>query len=215
MNTTLNQKHSSLAATARRTCLAVFALAIASGTMSHLAPDLAAQQNSSRAGNSYAGFSFLPPSGWTVSTEYPHAEIRLLYLGPTYRGFRANVNLVVEKDNGESFDEISRQVKAAFTTMFSGKTAEEGRIQIDGKETLYISSTFRSGPLSIKNAQFIVRGGNGKFYVVTFTAAADAFDSLGPAIAQSAKTIKSEKKQAPSLPKAPHVTRRGKPASGS
>jgi hypothetical protein len=135
-------------------------------------------------------------------------------LGPTYRGFRANVNLVVEKDNGESFDEISRQVKAAFTTMFSAKIAEEGRIQIDGKEALYISSTYRPGPLSIKNAQFIIRGGNGKFYITTFTAAADAFDSLGPAIAQSARSIKIEKKQAPSLPKAPRVTRGGKSGSG-
>ncbi len=132
-----------------------------------------------------------------------------MYLGPTHRGFRANVNLTVEKDSGESFDEISRQSQEALMQLLSAKNAEEGRIQIDGKETLYLSSNYRMGPLSLKNAQFFVRGGNGKIYILTFTTAAEAFDTLGPAIARSAQSVKIEKKQLPSLPKVPRVTRGG------
>jgi hypothetical protein len=128
-------------------------------------------------------------------------------LGPTHRGFRANVNVMVEKDTGESFDAISEQAKEAYTSMLSAKTAEEARIVIDGKETLYLSSTYRMGPLRLANAQFIVRGGNGKIYIVTFTTTADFFDSLGPAIAQSANSITIEKKPLPAA-KMPRVTRR-------
>jgi hypothetical protein len=177
--------------------------------------DLAAQQISPRAPNAHSGFSFLPPAGWEVSTEYPDPRVRLMYLGPTHRGFRANVNLTVEKDNGESFDEISRQSKEALTMLLSAKNAEEGRIQIDGKETLYMSSNYRMGPVSLKNAQFFVRGGNGKIYILTFTTTADAFDTLGPTIAQSARSIKIEKKQLPTLPKVPRVTGGGRGISGS
>jgi hypothetical protein len=137
-----------------------------------------------------------------------------MYLGPAHRGFRANVNLTVEKDNGESFDEVSRQAKEALKMLLSAKNAEEGRIQIDGKETLYMSSNYRMGPLSLKNAQFFVRGGNGKIYILTFTTTADAFDTLGPAIARSANSIKIEKKQLPALPKPPRVTLPGKQVSG-
>jgi hypothetical protein len=176
--------------------------------------DLPAQQVTARAHNAVAGFSFLPPAGWEVSTEYPDPRVRLMYVGPTHRGFRANVNLTVEQDTGESFDEISRQSKEALSMLLSAKNTEEGRIQIDGKQTLYMSSNYRMGPLSLKNAQFFVRGGNGKIYIVTFTTAAEAFDSLGPAIAQSARSIKIEKKQLPSLPKVPGVTRSGKRISG-
>jgi hypothetical protein len=118
------------------------------------------------------------------------------------------MNLIVETDTGESFDDIAKQAKAELTTLLSAKIAEEGRIVIDGKETLYISSAYRIGPLSLRNAQFFVRGGNGKVYIVTYSAAADTFDRLGPAIAQSARSIKIEKKQLPQLPKGPRVTRR-------
>jgi hypothetical protein len=185
----------------------MLAMASAGLAMSCLAPAFAAQQDSGRT-RPQEGFSFVPPAGWEASTEYPDPKVRLLYLGPTQRGFRANVNMMVEKDSGESFDDISQQAKEAYTLMLSAKVAEEGRIQIDGKDALYMSSNYRMGPLSIKNAQFFVRGGNGKVFIVTFTATADAFDTLGPAIAQSAKSIKIEKKQLPSLPKAPRVTRR-------
>jgi hypothetical protein len=174
-----------------------------------LSPVLAAQKDSGRAPGAHAGFSFLPPAGWEASTQYPDPKVRLLYLGPTQRGFRANVNLIVEKDSGESFEDISQQAKEAYTLMLSAKVAEEGRIQIDGKETLYMSSDYRMGPLAIRNEQFFVRGGDGKVYILTFTTTADAFGSLGPAIAQSARSIKIEKKQLPSLPKAPRATRPG------
>jgi hypothetical protein len=214
MQTKHSPKRSSLTAAARRTCLGFVAMAIVAATTCCCAPDLAAQQNTNRAGNSTAGFSFLPPAGWTVSTEYPDPRVRLLYLGPNNRGFRANVNMIVETDSGESFDDIATQSKKELTTLLSAKIAEEGRITIDGKEALYMSSAYRMGPLSLKNAQFFVRGGNGKFYVVSFTAAADAFDGLGPAIAQSARSIKIEKNKAPSLPKAPRAARGGKGGAG-
>lgn len=203
--------YSPSATMARRTIFAVaMAMAIATVATCCFPPQLAAQQDPGRARNAHAGFSFLPPAGWEASTQYPDPKVRLLYLGPTQRGFRANVNLIVEKDSGESFEDISQQAKEAYTLMLSAKVAEEGQIQIDGKDTLYMSSDYRMGQLSIKNAQFFIRGGNGKVYILTFTATADAFDSLGPAIAESAKSIKIEKKQLPSLPKAPRLTGPGK-----
>jgi hypothetical protein len=189
-------------------------MTIAAAAMGCFPPQLAAQQDAGRATNAHAGFSFLPPAGWEASTQYPDPKVRLLYLGPTQRGFRANVNLIVEQDSGESFDEIAAQAKEAYTLMLSAKVAEEGRIQIDGKDTLYLSSDYQMGPLRIRNAQFFVRGGNGKVYILTFTTTADAFDGLGPAIAQSARSIKIEKKQLPSLPKLPRATRTGKQVSG-
>jgi hypothetical protein len=211
MQTNRNGPYILTAAMARRTILT---MAIAALAICCLPPQLAAQQDSGRARNAHAGFSFVPPAGWEASTEYPDPKVRLLYLGPTHRGFRANVNMMVEKDSGESFEDISQQAKEAYTLMLSAKVAEEGRITIDGKDTLYMSSAYRMGPLSIKNAQFFIRGGNGKVYILTFTTTADAFASLGPAIAQSARSIKIEKKQLPSLPKSPRATRAGQPISG-
>jgi hypothetical protein len=214
MNTTQSRQHSSPVTVTRRASLAILAMTSAGLIACCSSPVLAAQKGSGRAPGAYAGFSFLPPAGWEVSTEYPDPKVRLLYLGPTQRGFRANVNLIVEQDGGESFEEISQQAKEAYTLMLSAKVSEEGRIQIDGKDTLYMSSDYRMGPLQIRNAQFFVRGGNGKVYILTYTATADVFESLGPAIAQSAKTIKIEKNKFPSLPKAPRVTRSGARTSG-
>jgi hypothetical protein len=152
---------------------------------------VAAQQDRARV--RAEGFSFVPPAGWQRSTNLPSTQVRLLYIGPTERSFRANVNLVVEQDGGESFDEFAKQAKAIFPKMFSSWTVEEeSPIEINGKKTYYLSATYRMAGYTLRGAQFFVRGGNGKVYVLTFTTASQAFERLGPAIAQSAMSIQIE-----------------------
>ena len=101
--------------------------------------------------------------------------------------------MVVEKDDGAAFDDFSKQVKAIFPKMFSSwSVQEESPIEINGKKTYYLSATYRMGAYTLQGAQFYIRGGNGKIYVVTYTTASSAFERLGPAIAQSAMSIKIE-----------------------
>jgi hypothetical protein len=185
--------HSQPSAVARRIYLAILALASVGFATCGFLTELAAQQEPGRVRDAQHGFSFVPPPGWEVSSMRPDPKVRLLYLGPTYRGGRANVNLVVEKDTGESFDEIAQQIKEMYPRLFNAwKLAEEAPLEIDGKKAYYLSATHRMGTLTLRQAQFMVRGGNGKVYIVTFAAADDAFDRLSPAIAQSALSIRVE-----------------------
>jgi hypothetical protein len=178
---------------ARRYSLAIFALATVSFATFGFSPEAAAQQETGRVRDVKKGFSFVPPAGWEVSDLRPDPSVRLLYLGPGYRGGRANVNLVVEEDDGASFSEISQQMKEMYPRLFHGwKLAEEAPIEIGGKKTYYLSATHRVGTLTLRQAQFLVRGDNGKIYIVTFAAANDVFDRLSPAIAQSALSIRIE-----------------------
>jgi hypothetical protein len=156
-------------------------------------PELAAQQTAFRVRDAENGFSFVPPAGWEASSLRPDPKVRLMYLGPDHRGGRANVNLIVEPDTGESFEEISQQTKELYPRLFHGwKLAEESPLEIGSKKAYYLSYTHRMGSLTLRQAQFIVRGGNGKIYIVTFAAAVKDFERLGPAIAQSALSIKIE-----------------------
>jgi hypothetical protein len=173
-------------------CLNVTILTLAIAMCGFL-PSLAVQPAAGRVRDARNGFSFVPPSGWEASGLRPEPTMRFLYLGPTYKSFRANVNLIVDTDTGESFDEIARQIKEMYPGMFNGwKLAEEAPLEINGKKSYYISFTHRSGGHTIKQAQFLVLGGNGKVYVVTFAAMDIAFEGLRSAIAQSALSIKIE-----------------------
>ena len=154
---------------------------------------LEAAESPSRARNAQHGFSFVPPAGWQVSRDYPTPQIRMLYLGPTHRGFRANMNLVVDQDTGESFDQVAQQIKELLSRMTtSWRLAEESQLEINGKKAYYLSATHRMNGQTLRQAQFVVRGGNGKIYVVTYSATDSAFGRLSPAIAQSALTITIE-----------------------
>jgi hypothetical protein len=139
------------------------------------------------------GFSFVPPSGWERSSNLTNMQLRLVYMGPTQRNFRANLNLVVDKDTGESFDEVSKQFKEMFPKLLSDwKLVEEAPMEIGGRPAYYVSATYRMAGSTLQNAQFVVRGGNGKAYTLTFTATRDAFEALQPAIATSAMSIRIE-----------------------
>jgi hypothetical protein len=169
----------------------VLALAVVGAALCWAQGDLVAQDQGARVRDAKNGFSFVPPPGWVASKDQSNPQLRLVYMGPMQNSFRANVNLVVEKDTGESFAMLSKQAKEELIRMIpSLKVAEEGQIEIGGKETLYLSSTYRIGPYSIRNAQFLVRGGNGKAYIVTYSTTNDAFERLGPSIVQSARSIR-------------------------
>ena len=177
---------------ARARCFSLTFLALALATCGFL-PQLAAQQTAFRIRDAENGFSFVPPAGWEASALRPDPKVRLMYLGPVYRNGRANVNLVVEADTGETFDDISLQIKQLYPRLFHAwKLAEESPLEIGGKKAYYLSATHRMGSLTLRQAQFMVRGGNGKIYIVTFAAADKDFDRLSPAIAQSALSIKIE-----------------------
>ena len=190
MQNNLTELYSRQSAAARWFNLTILTLAIAMCGFPHA---LAAQQTAGRVRDAENGFSFVPPAGWEASSLRPDPKVRLMYLGPVYRGGRANLNLVVETDTGESFDEIAQQIKHLYPRMFHGwKLAEESPLEIRGKKAYYVSATHRMGSLTLRQAQFMVRGGNGKIYIVTFAAADKDFDRLSPAIAQSALSIKIE-----------------------
>jgi hypothetical protein len=185
--------HSQQGTVARRYYLSILAVACAGFTVCGFLPTLSAQDVVGRVRDGQNGFSFVPPPGWEASSLRTDPAVRFLYLGPTYRSFRANVNLVVETDTGESFAEIAQQIKDMYPRLFSAlKLVEESPLEINGKKSYYISFTHRSRGHTLKQAQFIVRGGNGKVYILTFAAMESAFEELGPAIVQSALSIKTE-----------------------
>ena len=67
--------------------------------------------------------------------------------------FCANVNVVVEKDDGAAFDDFSKQVKAIFPKMFSSwSVQEESPIEINGKKTYYLSATYRMGAYTLQGS---------------------------------------------------------------
>jgi hypothetical protein len=176
----------------RRSCLAILALAAVALSTCTFPPDLAAQQESARVRDAQHGFSFVPPAGWEASNLRPDPKVRLFYLGPAYRGGQANLNLIVEQDTGESFEAIAQQVKQMYPRLFNAwKLVEESPLEIGGNKAYYMSYTHRMGTLTLRQAQFFIRG-KGKIYILTFAAANDAFDRLSPAIAQSTLSIKIE-----------------------
>jgi hypothetical protein len=190
MQNNRTELHSRRGAVAR--CLNLTILTLAIATCGFLR-DVAAQQTVGRVRDAENGFSFVPPAGWEASSLRPDPKVRLMYLGPNFRGGRTNLNLVVEADTGESFDAIAEQIKLLYPRLFHAwKLAEESPLEIGGKQAYYLSATHRMGSLTQRQAQFLVRGGNGKIYIVTFAAGAGDFDRLSPAIAQSALSIKIE-----------------------
>ena len=173
----------------RHFCLAILAFAILACGFGQ---ELEAQQEPGRFRDAQSGFSFLPPPGWVRSENLPHPALRFMYLGPTDRGFRANMNMSADKDSGESFELLSTQAKAMYAKMFpSWEATEEGPVEIDGKATYVLSGAYRGGPHSVRMTQFFIRG-NGKVYALTFTTASDAFERLKHAMVRSAMSIKLE-----------------------
>jgi hypothetical protein len=173
----------------RHLCLASLAFAILSYGFGQ---ELEAQEETGRFSDKKSGFSFVPPAGWERSHNLPHPALQFMYLGPTYRGFRANVNMSADKDNGESFELLSTQAKAMYAKMFpTWEATEEGPVEIDGKATYVLSGAYRGGPHRLRLTQFFVRG-NGKVYILTFTTASDAFERLKHDMVRSAMSIKLE-----------------------
>jgi hypothetical protein len=155
-------------------------------------PELRAADEPGRIRDPKTGFSFVPPPGWVSSGELPHPALSFMYVGPTYAGFRANVNMSADKDDGGKFEDVVAEVKQVYPKMFPAwRVREEGPSEINGKATYFLSGSYRGGPHSVRMGQFFIRG-NGKLYILTFTSAESAFDQLSPAIAQSAMSVRVE-----------------------
>ncbi len=174
----------------QRAFRSLFAVAVAGFAVCGFSPELAAQGSGGRVA-AQSGFSFVPPAGWEPSSMRPSAEVKLLYLGPSYGGGRANLNLIIQQDDGESFDDIAKQIKLMYPKLFTAwKFIEDATLEIDGKKTYYLLATHRMGSLTLRQAQFIVRGGNGKIYILSFAVADDVFARFAATIAQSAMSIR-------------------------
>jgi len=110
---------------ARRYYLAILILASVGFAMGGFEQELAAQVEPGRIRVAKESFSFVPPPGWQRGQNLPHPQCRLVYFGPTQGSFRANLNLMVDKDSGESFDDVAKQAKELFAV---AATDEELRL---------------------------------------------------------------------------------------
>ena len=154
---------------------------------------LRAQEEPGRVRDAQEGFSLVPPPGWQRGPDLTIAQMRLMYLGPPQGSFRANLNVVVGPDNGQSFETLAKEAKALYPTLLTDwKLAEAAPTEIDGKPAYCLTATYRQGTHTVRCAQFVIRGGNGKAYCLTFATKDSAYERLMPAIARSALSFRIE-----------------------
>jgi hypothetical protein len=133
------------------------------------------------------GFSIIPPVGWTNTGEA--GAHFMSYLGPVDDGFAASFNVVGMQDDGTltAIEEIARSLKRPISP--GHKLAGDGYATIDGKKSYWYCDKFTKDSMNLQGIQYIIPGGNGNLYMVTFATLESNFDKYRPIFESAAMTV--------------------------
>jgi hypothetical protein len=120
------------------------------------------------------GASLVPPTGWQPLA--PTLASRLRFAQPPHG--TTNVNVVLSKDNGETFEKIVEGIKAQAPASLPNWTFVKQRpVQIQGRPGQVIESIFGTPDDKRYLIQYQVRSDGGRFFTISFTTTQDEYPS--------------------------------------
>jgi hypothetical protein len=178
--------------------LAAFALLLFSGCQeaSALVGQVIARKPTAEADgrvvDKVAGVSIVPPAGWTFEKSAP--PIYLMYMGPAKNNYRTNMNVCLGSDEGETFEQVSKQIREESPKQFKDWVlASQKVVQMNGQDVYRFSAAFRVSPIIVlRNVQYVMRGGKEGSCVLTFTTLIEEFDKLEKQFDATAATLRFE-----------------------
>jgi hypothetical protein len=112
------------------------------------------------------GASLVPPTGWQPLA--PTLASRLRFAQPPQG--TTNVNVVLSKDNSESYEKIVEGIKAQAPASLPNWTFVKQRpVQIQGRPGHVIESIWGPADNRLHLVQYQVRNDHGRFFAISFT----------------------------------------------
>jgi hypothetical protein len=166
------------------------------GAQQRREPPFSGHSGEGRVYNKEAGFSFVPPKGWEEGKA--SGDAFLVFQGPKADGFGTTLNIrFVKYDESAQLEVIVAAVKAALAKQFKEyQCIDESPVTIDGKKAYCICHQCliqgKDQIVDTKMLQYLIVGNNNRLYILSFGAAATAFDPLRKTFEQSGLTSRTD-----------------------
>ena len=158
-----------------------------------MGPDTTQLKPDGRVAFQREGFSIKPPEGYRDNG--PSFWHFMNFLGPEEGDFTVNCTVGAHKDEGKQIEDAGPVAEVAMCKWLSNyhpDKADQGFVNFGGRKTYFCSGTYEWSGRAVKCLMYCLRGGNGRVYVIVYTAPVETFNRHRHDFEQSARTIDIE-----------------------